>query len=98
MTNNRYFIYGLRVPYCRYFEWEKTRGKKTYFGKYSNIFCSFSNRDGAWVYIGKRISAINEDSPIQIPVLTETEELNIKFLIKEKFGFEGDFHYYYIIE
>jgi hypothetical protein len=91
-------MYGLRVPYNRYFEWEVGTGRKMPVGIYGDIFCSFNGRDGAWVIVGKKIRVGSYESPILIPELTETEENEISASVKDKFGFEGNFHYYFIIE
>lgn len=91
-------MYGLRVPYNRYFEWEKTKGRELVSNIYGDTFCSFNSRDGAWVIVGKKIRASNYESPILIPELTVNEETKIEIDVATTFGFKGDFHYYFIIE
>jgi len=93
-----YFMYGLRIPYKRYFEWEKTEGRKLPVGTYGDIFCSYRGRDGAWLIVGRKIRASNNESPILVPELTDEEENEIRASVKEKFKFDGEYHYYYVID
>lgn len=95
---DKYFMYGLRVPYKRYFEWEVGTGRKMPVGIYGDVFCYFNGRDGKQVIIGKKIRASNHESPILVPELTEFEEHEIRLSVLDKFGFEGEFHYYFVIE
>jgi hypothetical protein len=98
MNNNKYFMYGISVPYDKYREWENETGRRIPNGIYGDIFCFFSGRDGAKVIIGKKIRASNHNSPIVVPELTKFEEHEIRLSVLDKFGFEGEFHYYFIIE
>jgi len=91
-------MYGLPVPYSKYKEWEDGTGRSFPLGVYGDVFCLFNGREGKWVIVGKKIRASNYDSPILIPELTESEELEIKELVKKHFYFDGKFHYYFIIE
>lgn len=98
MTSTKYFMYGLRVSQNRYFEWEVTRGRKMPVGIYGDVFCYFNSREGKQVIIGKKIRVNCNESPILVPELTEIEEVFVRESIKDKFGFDGDFQYYFIIE
>ena len=94
----QYFMYGILVPYDRYKKWEEGTGRKFPVGTYGDIFCSFNGRDGKYVIVGKKIRASNNESPILVPELTAFEEHEIRLSVLDKFGFEGNFHYYYVIE
>lgn len=98
MSNNKYFMYGLPIPYSKYKEWEDGTGRKFPLGTYGDIFCLFNGREGKWVIVGKKIRASNHESPILVPELTANEETKIEIDVATTFGFKGDFHYYFIIE
>lgn len=98
MNSNKYFMYGLPIPYSKYKEWEDGTGRKFPLGIYGDIFCFFNGREGKWVIVGKKIRASNSESPILVPELTAHEEHEIRLSVLDKFGFEGDFHYYFVIE
>lgn len=98
MNSNRYFMYGILIPYDKYKKWEDGTGRKFPVGTYGDIFCLFNGRDGKYVIVGKKIKASNSESPILVPELTYREEDEIKLSVKNHFGFEGVFHYYFVIE
>lgn len=91
-------MYGILIPYDKYKEWENGTGRKFPVGTYGDIFCLFNGRDGKYVIVGKKIRASNSESPILVPELTAFEEYEIRLSVLDKFGFEGDFHYYFVIE
>lgn len=94
----QYFMYGILVPYDRYKEWEDGTGRKFPVGTYGDIFCLFNGRDGKYVIVGKKIKINNFESPILVPELNEFEQMEVESSVEEKFGFAGDFHYYFVIE
>jgi len=96
-TTNQYFMYGLLVPYDKYKKWETDMHKNFPVGIYGDIFCFFESRERKYMMVGKKIKTASNDNPILVPELTETEENEIKYSILNKFGFEGDYHYYFVI-
>lgn len=91
-------MYGILVPYNSYKEWEERTGRKFPIGSYGDIFCFFTGRNEKYVIIGKKIKPINYNNPIRVPELTELERHEVEDSVNDKFGFIGDFHYYYITE
>ncbi len=91
-------MYGISIPQSKYVEWKDETGRKFPDDIYDDIFCLFNSRNGKYAIIGKKIRASNGESPILVPELTTSEEHEIRLSVLDKFGFEGDFHYYFIIE
>lgn len=96
--NEKYFMYGILIPYNKYEEWENGTGRSFPVDEYNNIFCLFNSRDEKYLIIGKKIELNEHTSPIRVPELNEFEQIEVEGLVNELFGFVGDFHYYYIIE
>ena len=94
----QYFMYGVLVPYKRYKEWEERTGRNIPTGTYGDIFCFFTGRNEKYVIIGKKMKLNSYNTPIRVPELNELEQHEVEDSVSDKFGFEGDFHYYYIIE
>lgn len=94
----QYFMYGVLVPYEKYKEWEDGIGRRFPVDSHGDIFCFLVNRDGKHMIIGKKIGINNNESPIRIPELTELEQFEVEDSVRSKFGFEGDFHYYFITQ
>jgi len=91
-------MYGILVSYDRYTEWEAGTGRKFPVGVYGDIFCLFNGKDGKFVIVGRKIKVANHESPILVPELVESEEIEVRGLVLKHFGFEGEFHYYFILQ
>jgi hypothetical protein len=98
MRDNQYFMYGILIPYNKYKEWEEGTGRKFPIGVYGDIFCLFRSRDEKFLIIGKKVKLNSYNSPIRVPELNEVEQMEVESSVEEKFGFKGDFHYYFITE
>jgi hypothetical protein len=105
---NQYFMYGISVPYNWYKEWETKTGRSFPVGVYGNIFCLFNGRDGRYIIIGKVLERTDiEDNnpsymgfkePLIVPELEEVDKIIIQNSVKEQFGLEGEFHYYFVTQ
>lgn len=93
---NEYFMYGILIPENQFKAWEDGTGRKFPIGIYGNLFCKFDNRDGKFVIVGKKIKKINNDNPILVPLLSANEETKIEIQVATEFGFNGNFHYYFV--
>ena len=67
------------------------------------IFCLFDGRDGRFIIIGQvLLKSDNEnpflgnEEPISVPEFDEIDKIFIEASVKEHFGLEGDFHYYFV--
>jgi hypothetical protein len=89
-------MYGILISYNQYKEWEEGTGRKFPLGIYGDIFCIFDSRDGKFLIIGKKIRKINNDNPIILQELNVLEKFQVETSVKDKFGFTGEFHYYFI--
>lgn len=113
MTTNQYFIYGINLPYEWYVNWEKNHTcsfediyknfitENIYVDDYStneNLNCLFNGRDGEFLIIGRILEKVNDDKPIEIPMLNDFEIQYIKELVKKHFNVDGEFHYYYVVK
>ncbi len=92
---NQYFMYGISVPYKDYKDWNLNPNE--------DIFCLFDSRDGKYIIIGRVLEQTNTDKPYLgykepfiVPELEEIDKLIIKNSVKQEFGLEGEFHYYFI--
>lgn len=98
-------MYGISVPYKWYKDWEVRTGRKFPVGIYGNMFCLFDSRDGKYLIIGRVLDKTDDDNPylgekkpLEVPKLEEIDEIIIQNSVKEEFGFEGDFHYYFVTQ
>lgn len=94
---NQYFMYGIVVPYRKY----KERIEE--FNPDDDVQGIFSGRDGKFIILGKVLSCTDEEYPLigdelpyEVPVLDKIDEIIIQSLVKDKYGVEGIFHYYFI--
>jgi hypothetical protein len=98
---NQYFIYGILVPYKRYVEWKTSKHYKISFiddDAVDDIHGIFTGRDGEFIIIGKFLKSVDieDKTPLVVPELDEIDRLVLENLIKDRFGFDGEFHYYFV--
>jgi len=93
---NEYFMYGILIPESQFKAWEDGTGRKFPIGIYGNLYCKFDSRGRKFVIVGKKIKKIDNNNPIVVPELSEFEKYEIRLSVLENFGFEGDFHYFFI--
>lgn len=91
-----YFMYGILISENEFKAWEDGTGRKFPVGIYGNLYCKFDSKDGKFIIVGKKIKKVNNDNPIIVPELTEFEKHDIRLSVLENFGFDGDFHYFFI--
>lgn len=91
-------MYGILIPYDSYKKWEAGTGRTFPVGTYGDIFCLLNSRDEKYLIIGKKIRLNSYNSPIRVPELMELEQFEVENSVEQKFGFVGDFYYYYVIE
>jgi hypothetical protein len=94
---NQYFMYGIVVPY------RKCKEKIKEFNPDDDIHGIFSGRDGKFIILGKVLSYTDEEYPLigdefpyEVPQLEEIDERIVESLVKQKYGVDGIFHYYFI--
>ena len=97
--NNQYFMYGMLVSYNTYLE---TRTKNTIADVLNDndddIQGIFTGRNGDFMIVGKVLNMVNYENkePLIVPELEVVDELIIRNTVIERYGFNGEFHYYLI--
>jgi hypothetical protein len=81
---------------------KESSDNRTVYNK-EGIFCLFGGRDGKFIIIGQVILKsdnknpfLGSGKPITLPEFDELEKAYIESSVKEHFGLEGKFHYYFI--
>lgn len=104
MNNKKYFMYGIIISYNEYEERVvnpmKYSNMKIFIDDDEEIRGIFTGRDGKFIIIGKVLDSMVDDDdsrePLIVPELESIDRLIIERSIKERYGFTGDFHYYFI--
>jgi len=103
METKKYFMYGVIVSYKEYEERVvnpmKYSNLRIFIDDNEEIRGIFTGRDGGFIIIGKILeSMVDDDSsePLIVPELESIDRLIIEKSIKDRYGFTGDFHYYFI--
>ena len=93
-------MYGIVIPYKTYIETPTNLTLSEVLNEGEDIQGIFTGREGDFVIIGKVLKIVDDKNiqPIIIPELKLHEELLIKTIIKEKYGFSGEFNYYFIMK
>lgn len=93
---NRYFMYGILVPYSKYLEINTIHTIEDVLEGSDDIQGIFTGRDSDFMIIGKVIETVENDNPHIIPELNDFEMNKIKNLVNEKYELSGEFHYYFV--
>lgn len=93
-----YFMYGIVVSYKDYLELDGGHTIEEILINTDDVQGVFAGRDSDFVIIGKVLKEVTPETekPQEVPVMTKTGEEMILVLVKEKFGINGEGHYYYI--
>jgi hypothetical protein len=92
-------MYGMLVSYNTYLE---TRTKNTIADVLNDndddIQGIFTGRNGDFMIVGKVLNMVNYENkePLIVPELEVVDELIIRNTVIERYGFNGEFHYYLI--
>jgi len=95
----QYFMYGILVSYDTYLD---TRTNDTIADVLNDdnddIQGIFTGREGDFMIVGKVLKIVdnNNKEPLIIPELETVDELIIRNTVTERYGFKGEFHYYFI--
>ena len=101
----QFFMYGIIVSYKEYEERVvnpmKYSNLRIFIDDDEEIRGIFTGRDGNFIIIGKILESMvdsNNDGrePLIVPELESIDRLIIEKSIKERYGFTGEFHYYFI--
>jgi len=96
---NQYFMYGILVSYDTYREaTTKYTIADVLTQDEDDIRGVFTGRDGDFMIVGKILRTLDTENkePLIIPELDAVDELIIKNIVTERYGFKGEFHYYFI--
>jgi hypothetical protein len=104
---SKYFMYGMIISYKEYEEQVvnpmKYSNMRIFLDEDEDIHGIFTGRDGNFIIIGKVLESMcdnNDDDvckePLIVPELESIDRLIIEKAIKDRYGFTGDFHYYFI--
>ena len=96
MKINRYFMYGILVPYSKYLEINTINTIEDVLEGSNDIQGIFTGRDSDFMIIGKVIETVENDKPHIIPELNDFEMNKIKNLVNEKYELNSEFHYYFV--
>jgi len=105
METKKYFMYGIVVSYKEYEERVvnpmKYSNLRIFIDDDEEIRGIFTGRDGGFIIIGKILESMIDDNddgrePLIVPELESIDRLIIEKSIKDRFGFTGEFHYYFI--
>ena len=95
----QYFMYGVLVSYDTYLNTKTIKTVDDLLNGNDDIHGIFTGRDGNFMLIGKVLKAVDDiKEPHIVPEIDELEMLSIEKLVNEKYGFHGDFHYFFIQE
>ncbi len=93
---NRYFMYGILVPYSKYLEINTINTIEDVLNGSDDIQGIFTGRDSDFMIIGKVIEVVENDNPHIIPELSKVDMDIIENLVNEKYELSGEFHYYFV--
>jgi len=95
---NKYFIYGIIISYTTFLDTNTHETLEEILSEESDIQGIFTGRNGDFLIIGKVLETdeTKDNEPLIVPELAEIDILMTKFLIKKRYGFEGEFHYYFV--
>lgn len=102
---SKYFMYGIIISYKEYEEKVvnpmKYSNMRIFLDEDEDIHGIFTGRDGNFIIIGKVLESMADDcddgnDPLIVPELEAVDMLIIENMIKDRYGFTGDFHYYFI--
>ena len=93
-----YFMYGVVVSYEKYMEADTGHTIEEVLINTNDVQGIFTGRDNDFVIVGQVLKEVNEETiePHEVPVMFDWEEVLVKGRVNDKFGLEGEFHYYYI--
>jgi len=95
----QYFMYGVLVSYDTYLNIRTSKTVDDLLNGNDDIHGIFTGRDGNFMLIGKVLKTVEDiREPHIVPEIDELEMLSIEKLVNEKYGFHGDFHYFFIKE
>ena len=96
--NNQYFMYGILISYQKYLDIKTILSIDDVLKGNDGIKGIFTGRNGDFMIIGKVLETLDVDDkePLVVPELSANDERVIKNLVKEKYGLDGWFHYYFI--
>jgi len=95
----QYFMYGILISYDRYLEEQTNHTLMDLFdGSDDDIQGIFTGRDGDFIIVGKILKIVDAENkePLIVPELDEVDTIIIRNLVKERFGFVGEFNYYFV--
>jgi hypothetical protein len=98
VRRNQYFMYGILVSYSVYIDTPFKMTIDDVLKGDDNIQGIFTGRGGDFIIVGKVLEVIsnNDVKALIVPQLSEQEELTVQNIVKEKYGFNGEFHYYFV--
>lgn len=97
-NNEQYFMYGVMVSYQSYLDMKTLYVVDDVFKCDEGIQGIFTGRGGDFMIIGQVLKTIeaNDREAHVVPELNEANMSIIRGLVKKKYGYEGEFHYYFI--
>lgn len=98
MKKTQYYMYGILISYKKYLETSTNLTINDVLNESEDIQGIFTGRQGDFIIIGKVLKIIEEKNlePIIIIKLALHQELTIKNIVKNNYGFDGEFNYYFI--
>jgi hypothetical protein len=95
----QYFMYGILVSYDTYLEAQAMYTLvDTMNQDGDDIRGVFTGRNSDFMIVGKILRIVDAENkePLIVPELELIDEMIIKNLVTERYGFKGEFHYYFI--
>ena len=96
----QYFIYGLLITFH---DWLGHHGSFSIADAMNlgdvndDIRGLFTGRDGDFIIIGKVLNVEpNENNYLRIPELEDVDKKIVEDRVFERYGFKGEFHYYFV--
>jgi hypothetical protein len=89
----QYFIYGTLIPY------KKIKNNFEEYRHQEDVHGVFWGKDGKFIILGKVLDEekyFGSEKPFIVPKLDSVDELIIQNQVKDNFGIEGKFHYYFV--
>ena len=93
-----YFMYGIVLSYEKYLEADTGNTIEEFLINTHKVQGVFTGRDNKFVIVGVVLKEVTETTPEphEVPVMNVWEEAVVAEDVKQEFGVNGDFHYYYI--